>query len=43
MAASICLASALRSGEIDFGIAQPQMSSQAKCSLRFGPSGKARL
>ena len=40
MAASISLASSLRSGEIDFGIAQPQMSSQAKFFLRFGPSGK---
>src|SRR5258708_20796220 len=40
MAASISLASFLRSGEIDFGIAQPQMSSQANGSLRLGPSGK---
>ena len=40
MAPSICLASFLRSGEIDFGIAQPQMSSQAKFLVRFGPSGK---
>src|SRR6478736_8338906 len=40
MALSICLASFLRSGEIDFGIAQPQMSSQANGSLRLGPSGK---
>src|SRR5262245_21625715 len=34
------LSSFLRSGEIDFGIAQPQMSSQANGLLRFGPSGK---
>src|SRR5882757_4262991 len=40
MAASISLASFLRSGEIDFGIAQPQMSSQAKFLVRLGPSGK---
>src|SRR3982751_5712619 len=40
MASSICLASFLRSGAIDFGIAQPQMSSHANGSLRFGPSGK---
>src|SRR5215475_14104818 len=40
IAASISLASALRSGEIDFGIAQPQMSSQANGSLRLGPRGK---
>src|SRR6476646_7765290 len=40
MALSICLASFLRSGEIDFGIAQPQMSSQANGRVRLGPSGK---
>src|SRR6266403_29294 len=40
MASSICLASFLRSGAIDFGIAQPQISSQAKGLLRLGPSGK---
>src|SRR3954463_16432071 len=40
IAFSISLASFLRSGEIDFGIAQPQMSSQANGSLRLGPSGK---
>src|SRR3569833_2313423 len=40
MASSISLASFLRSGEIDFGIAQPQMSSHANGSLRLGPSGK---
>src|SRR5947209_19704672 len=40
MASSICLASFLRSGAIDFGIAQPQMSSQAKGRVRLGPSGK---
>src|SRR5437899_6465493 len=40
MASSICLASFLRSGAIDFGIAQPQISSQAKGLVRFGPSGK---
>src|ERR1044071_7628546 len=40
MASSISLASFLRSGEIDFGIAQPQISSQANGLLRFGPSGK---
>src|SRR5215475_14303395 len=40
IAANISLASFLRSGEIDFGIAQPQMSSQPNGSLRFGPSGK---
>src|SRR5258708_40126211 len=40
MAASISLASFLRSGAIDLGIAQPQMSSHANGSLRFGPSGK---
>src|SRR6201991_5297538 len=40
MASSICLASFLRSGAIDFGIAQPQISSQAKGFVRFGPSGK---
>src|SRR4249920_1297552 len=40
MAASISLASFLRSGEIDLGIAQPQMSSQAKFLVRLGPSGK---
>src|SRR5258707_14967627 len=39
MASSICLASFLRSGAIDFGIAQPQKSSQAKGFLRLGPSG----
>src|SRR5882672_7470394 len=41
MAFSICLASFLRSGAIDFGIAQPQISSQANGRARFGPSGKA--
>src|ERR1700751_1456403 len=40
MAFSISLASFLRSGEIDFGIAQPQISSQANGLVRFGPSGK---
>jgi len=40
MASSICLASFLRSGAIDFGIAQPQISSQANGLVRFGPSGK---
>src|SRR3982074_3857504 len=40
MAACISLASFLRSGEIDFGIAQPQMSSQAKFLVRLGPTGK---
>ena len=40
MASSICLASFLRSGAIDFGIAQPQMSSQANGLARSGPSGK---
>src|SRR6266851_8870921 len=40
MSESICLATFLRSAEIDFGIAQPQMSFHAKCSLRLGPSGK---
>src|SRR3954462_1582998 len=40
MASSIALAAFLRSGEIDFGIAQPQMSSQANGLARSGPSGK---
>src|SRR5690349_16067678 len=40
IAASISLASFLRSAGMDFGMAQPQMSSQPKGSLRFGPSGK---
>src|SRR4030081_2525695 len=40
MASSICLATFLRSGGIDFGIAQPQISSQAHGLVRFGPSGK---
>src|ERR1700716_909276 len=40
MASSICLASFLRSGAIDFGIAQPQISSQANGLVRLGPSGK---
>src|SRR5262249_3971538 len=40
IAANISLASFLRSGEIDFGIAQPQMSSQPNGSLRLGPTGK---
>src|ERR1700710_2295191 len=40
MASSICLASFLRSGGIDFGIAQPQISSQANGLVRLGPSGK---
>src|SRR3954452_15246035 len=40
IAFSICLASFLRSSGIDFGIAQPQMSSQANDFLRSGPSGK---
>src|SRR5262245_66539199 len=40
IAASISLASALRSAGIDLGIAQPQMSFQAKFFCRFGPSGK---
>src|SRR5881227_2340792 len=40
IALSISLASFLRSGEIDFGIAQPQISSQANGLVRFGPSGK---
>src|SRR5689334_1357145 len=40
MASSIRLASFLRSGAIDFGIAQPQISSQAKGLVRLGPSGK---
>src|SRR5689334_14725224 len=40
IAFSISFASFLRSGEIDFGIAQPQMSSQANGLVRFGPSGK---
>src|SRR3954468_10502140 len=40
MASSISLASFLRSGGIDFGIAQPQISSQANGLARFGPSGK---
>src|SRR3954447_328347 len=39
MASSICLASFLRSGAIDFGIAQPQISSQANGFARLGPSG----
>src|SRR4051794_4411673 len=36
MASSICLASFLRSAGIDFGIAQPQMSSHANGFDRFG-------
>src|SRR3954453_19029620 len=40
MASSICLASFLRSAGIDFGIAQPQMSSHANGFDRFGPRGK---
>src|SRR4051812_12108432 len=40
MASSICLASFLRSAGIDFGIAQPQISSHAKGFVRLGPSGK---
>src|SRR5204863_4728120 len=40
MASSISLASFLRSGAIDFGIAQPQISSQANGLARLGPSGK---
>src|SRR5437763_10580392 len=40
IASSICLASFLRSGAIDFGIAQPQISSQANGFVRLGPSGK---
>src|SRR5256714_198745 len=40
IALSICFATFLRSGAIDFGIAQPQMSSQANGLDRFGPSGK---
>src|SRR5205823_12693893 len=40
IALSISLASFLRSGEIDFGIAQPQISSQANGRVRLGPSGK---
>src|SRR5438445_10519395 len=40
IALSICLASFLRSGAIDFGIAQPQISSQANGLARLGPSGK---
>src|SRR3954453_20502042 len=41
MASSICLASFLRSGATDFGIAQPQISSQANgFGARLGPSGK---
>src|SRR5262249_39073987 len=40
IAFSIAFAAFLRSGEIDFGIAQPQMSSQANGLVRFGPSGK---
>ena len=40
MASSISLASFLRSGAIDFGIAQPQISSQANGLARSGPSGK---
>src|SRR4030095_1955961 len=39
MAASISLASFLRSAEIDLGIAQPQMSSQAEVLVRLGPRG----
>jgi hypothetical protein len=40
MAFNICLASFLRSSGIDFGIAQPQMSSQPNGFARSGPSGK---
>src|SRR5438876_12272219 len=40
IAFSISFASFLRSGAIDFGIAQPQISSQANGRVRFGPSGK---
>src|SRR5437763_15360694 len=40
IAFSITFASFLRSGEIDFGIAQPQISSQANGFARLGPSGK---
>ena len=40
IAFSICLASFLRSSGIDFGMAQPQMSSQPNGFLRSGPSGK---
>src|ERR1043165_5385242 len=40
IALSISLAFFLRSGEIDFGMAQPQMSSQANGLVRSGPSGK---
>src|SRR3977135_3503396 len=40
MASSICLAAFLRSGAIDFGIAQPQISSQANGLARLGPTGK---
>src|SRR6202163_1657147 len=36
MASSICLASFVRSGAIDFGVAQPQISSQAKGLVRLG-------
>src|SRR5882724_10141838 len=40
IASSIALAAFLRSGAIDFGIAQPQISSQANGLARLGPSGK---
>src|SRR5437660_3429727 len=40
IAFSICLASFLRSSGIDFGMAQPQMSSQPNGLVRSGPSGK---
>src|SRR5262245_46439383 len=40
IASSICLASFLRSSGMDFGMAQPQMSSQPNGFLRSGPSGK---
>src|SRR3954462_14259284 len=40
IALSISLAFFLRSGAIDFGIAQPQISSQANGFVRSGPSGK---
>src|SRR3954465_13301934 len=40
MASSICLASFLRSGAIDFGIRHPQVSVQAKVFGGVGPSGK---
>src|SRR5690348_12697656 len=39
MADSISLARALRSGEIDFGMAQPQISSQFSTLFPIGPSG----